>query len=822
VTIKTSIETRAAAPDSIVGPFSHDDPAAYSEGHGASHSDHSDHFVQFYEDDAFLQRAVGNYLGASLGVGGRALVIATREHLAGIEQQLDYQGIDVARVKARGQLLTFDAANTLAMFMSGGEPDSILFERVLGSVVRQATEGGRRLHAFGEMVALLLADGKGEAAIRLEELWNELAQRYSFSLFCAYPLEAFGNAESVPLFDHICREHSRVLPAETYRADDQDSDGQFRSIAMLQQKARALESEVSERKRAEQALVERSRTLQILQRVSSTLVAERDLEKVVQTVTDAGCELSGAAFGAFFYDVERASGESHTLYTLSGIPPDVVSADSVSRATEGFGPTFDRVAAVRLADAAQAPRYRKGAPFFGLPPGTLPVRSYLAVPVISTTGMVLGGLFFGSPLPDVFTEESEQLIMTLAAQAAVAIDNTNLQTALRREVEALRVADEGSRRLASIVETSDDAIISKSLDGTIRTWNEGATRIFGYTEEEAIGQSVTMLFPPGHLDEEPAIISRICRGERVDHYETKRRRKDGSLVDISLTVSPIIDKNGKIVGASKIARDISQRKRDEEAVRRATEELARSRDELELRVEQRTASLREAIAQMEEFSYTVSHDLRAPLRAMNVHCRALLEDHANLLAGSPEAIESLHRIAENCSRLDKMVRDVLAYGRVARDQLNLEHVCLDKLVRETISHYPNLQPPLAEIRVEPLDDVIGHEPSLVQVVSNLLNNAVKFVEPGTVPSVCVRTEREDGKVRLWVEDNGIGIDPQYHHRLFAMFERIHPKMAYEGTGVGLAIVRKATERMGGRVGVVSDGRNGSRFWVELREAPACV
>ncbi|AIE85891.1 PAS domain S-box protein [Fimbriimonas ginsengisoli] len=777
-----------------------------------------EHFVQFYEDDAVLGRSVGSFIGSALGAGSAGIVIATAEHRAVIEHELSSYGIDVSLVKGRNQYVPLDAEETLSKFIRDGWPDAEMFQAVLGPLMDKACAGGRQLHAFGEMVAILLAQGNGKAALRLEELWNDLGKRYEFSLFCGYPINGFYESSSIDLFEHICKEHSRVIPAESYGSANRTADEQVRAIAVMQQKAAALENEIAERRRAEEGLHELSRTRQILQEVASALVSEQELVKVVQLVTDAGCEVSGAAFGAFFYIVRDGQGESYKLYTLSGAPPEEFSDFPMPRNTAIFAPTFSGKAIVRLGDVTQDPRFGQNAPYYGTPPGHLPVKSYLAAPVISKSGEVFGALLFGDPRPNVFTQVSEEMVVALAAQAATAIDNANLQTSLQRELAAVKRAEVQSRHLASIVESSDDAIISKTLDGIITSWNAGAERMFGYTEEEVVGQPITILFPEGHIDEEATIIGQIRRGLRVDHYETKRRDKAGNLVDISLSVSPIKNDAGEVIGASKIARDITQRKRDEEALKRAAIELAKSRDELEEHVQERTASLREAVAQMEEFSYTVSHDLRAPLRAMNVHCRALMEDYRDLLEREPDALHSVDRIAENCTRLDKMIQDILTYGRVARDELTIEVIPLDKLVHDTIYHYPALQPPNAEVIVEPLGEVIGHEPSLVQIISNLLNNAIKFVAPGNKPVVRVRTERHGDKIRLWIEDNGIGIDPQYHHRLFTMFERIHAKLPYEGTGIGLAIVRKAAERMGGAVGLESDGHSGSRFWVDLQAA----
>lgn len=781
-------------------------------------SEDSQHIVRFYENDEFLIESIASYLGGALGMGGAGILIASADHRSAIESAIRAFGLDVDAIKAAGRFVAEDAEAILARISFEGEPRQELFRATMAELAGPLFAYGPRLRAFGEMVALLAARGKGDAAARLEGFWHELTSEHRFSLYCAYPMQSFSDPSARKEFERICRSHTHVVPAESHMSLGDTVGEQLRSIALLQQKASVLEAEITDRMRAEETMREKSRMLEVLQRVAASLAKDDDLASVVQSVTDAGCELTGAAFGAFFYNVEAPEGESYMLYTLSGAPAEAFANFPMPRNTAIFAPTFRGEGTVRVADVTQDPRFGKNPPYNGMPAGHLAVRSYLAVPVTTQAGEVLGGLFFGNPRPDVFNEDDERMTEALAAQAAVAIENTGLRASLKREVQSLREAELNSRRLAAIVESSDDAIISKSLGGIIATWNAGAERVFGYTAEEAIGRHVTILFPPGHLDEETAIISRIRRGERIHHYETKRKRKDGAILDISLSVSPLYDADGKIVGASKIARDITQSKLDEAELKRTAAELEKSRNELEHRVEERTASLREAVAQMEELSYTVSHDLRAPLRAMYVHCNVLMDEYGEFLAQKPEAIASVQRIAENCGRLDKMIRDVLAYGRVARDQISLERVSLDKLVRETISHYPQLQTPDSVVHVAPLGDVMAHEPALVQILSNLLTNAVKFVPAGKVPEVWVWAEREEGRVKLWVEDNGIGIDPKYHHRLFAMFERIHPNLPFEGTGVGLAIVRKATERMGGQVGVISDGLNGSRFWIELPEA----
>ena len=388
---------------------------------------------------------------------------------------------------------------------------------------------------------------------------------------------------------------------------------------------------------------------------------------------------------------------------------------------------------------------------------------------------------------------------------------------LARDITAQRAAREAARFFAAVIEFSDDAIITKDLNGIITSWNNSAEHLFGYASEEAVGQPVSMLIPSDRKNEESDILARLRRGERIEHYETVRQRKDGTQLDISITVSPVRNADGKIIGASKIARNITDRKRAELELRDVKDQLARTNDVLEKRVAERTASLQQAIAQMEEFSYSVSHDLRGPVRAMKGYAQVALEDYGNVLDSKGRDI--LDRIVRGSSRMERLIHDILTYTRLARADNQVQPVSVDKLVPELIQQYSEMQPPHADISIrQPLHSVLAHEPSLAQAISNLLANGVKFVARGTTPRLQIWTEPRNGAVRLWIEDNGIGIKPEYQHRLFGMFERVHQDKSYDGTGIGLAIVRKAVERSGGRVGVESDGITGCSFWIELPPA----
>ena len=404
--------------------------------------------------------------------------------------------------------------------------------------------------------------------------------------------------------------------------------------------------------------------------------------------------------------------------------------------------------------------------------------------------------------------------ITVASEWIAYLDDRGVLEAIievNTEITARKQAEEARDCLAAIIDSSEDAIISKDLEGTITSWNASAERLFGYRAEEVVGQPVFLLIPPESHAEEMRILARLRQGERIDHYETERIRKDGHRVAVSLTISPIKDSTGAIVGASKIARDISERRHTEAELHAARAALAEYATRLESAVAERTAELRNSVSELEAFSYTVSHDLRAPLRAISAFTSMLMEDYSAGLGS--EAQELLSRVLNAAARMDRLLKDLAAFSRVSRQPVELGAIDVDKLVREIVLR-PELQ--LAGARVQIEDSLLsmwGHEPSMSHCIINLLSNAVKFVAPGVNPEVRIRSESVNGHVRLWVQDNGIGIDPVAHSKIFDLFHRLGNE--YEGTGMGLAIVKKAAERMGGSVGLDSTPGRGSRFWIEL-------
>jgi PAS domain S-box-containing protein len=403
-----------------------------------------------------------------------------------------------------------------------------------------------------------------------------------------------------------------------------------------------------------------------------------------------------------------------------------------------------------------------------------------------------------------------------AAISQMEVRGQKLFTVILRDITERKKSEEQQSRLAAIVESSRDAIMSKSLEGIVTSWNAGAEASFGYSASEMIGQPIQRIIPEELRPEEETKLSRLRAGLNVEHYESVRVTKEGKRLPVSVTISPIKDSKGMVISASVVMHDISEQKRINDALREAQRKLLLHAVDLEATVAERTAKLRESVNELQTLSYSIAHDMRAPLRAMGTFAQLLLEESSDR---SAVAQDYSRRIVIAAKRLDSLIQDALNYTKALLQEFPLQPVQLSGLVRGIIDTYPNLQPDKADIQIEgDLPAVLGNEALLTQCFSNLLGNAVKFVAPGIRPQVRVWSEVNDGVCRIWIRDNGIGIPEQAQPRLFGMFQKLDSQ--YEGTGIGLAIVRKVVERMGGKVGVESEPRNGSRFWVELRPSSA--
>jgi PAS domain S-box-containing protein len=553
------------------------------------------HSVQFYSEDNFLLDSISRLIGAALGAGDAGIVIATPAHRDEVVGRLETRGLDVALAVAQGRYVGLDAAETLSKFMVSGMPDWERFKNLIGPTIERAKKAAQnqsgRATLFGEMVALLWAEGNPEAALRLEELWNELGKIHSFALHCAYPLADFYREDHAEPLQRICAEHTEVMPSESYMLGSEVE--RLRLVTRWQQKAVALENETAQRKKAEEA----------------------------------------------------------------------------------------------------------------------------------------------------------------------------------------------ATRLAAIVESAEDAIASKDLNGVVTSWNESAERMFGYRAEEIIGKPITTIIPRELQSDEPFILDKIRHGERIQHFETVRRTKDGRLIDVSLTISPVKNAAGEVIGAAKIVRDITDRKQTEEGLRRA-----------------------EKLAATGQLAASIAHEINNPMQSLT-----------NLLT-----------LVSYRTTLDKDTRELLA---LAESELGrMSHIS-----RQMLSFYRESVRPVPVKVTEVLDDVLdlygmriksnrikverrydcaeavqAFPVEMRQLFANLVGNAIEAV--GERGRICVhvfasRTWSNGGRrgLRVVIADNGHGILPEFRKRIFEPF--FTTKEA-KGTGLGLWVVRGIVQQHEGLIRVRSSSEPG--------------
>lgn len=375
----------------------------------------------------------------------------------------------------------------------------------------------------------------------------------------------------------------------------------------------------------------------------------------------------------------------------------------------------------------------------------------------------------------------------------------------------IRKAETAARDFAARWQATFDAISDSVLllnhDGVIERCNRAFSALMNQPPDKIVGHNLTEVAGPS-IDQ--AVYFRMLSARRRESVE--RRVED---VWYNITADPVLDADGIFKGGVIIISNITDRKIAEEARAREQALLQREAERLETKILERTRQLEESVRSMEGFCYSIAHDLRAPLRAVNGLTSELLEqystkfdDEGRILAG---------RITSAAKRMDRLIQELLAFGRLSNSDLPRRIVDLDLVFHGALQQSADeISEKKAEVKIQkPLGNVWANPTIVEQIAVNFLSNAIKFVAPKTTPTVNIRSEELAGMVRVWIEDNGIGIEDAYHSKIFGLFERLHSDRQYRGTGIGLAIVQKGVERMDGRAGVESIPGKGSRFWFEL-------
>lgn len=540
------------------------------------------------------------------------------------------------------------------------------------------------------------------------------------------------------------------------------------TVAMLSSVARMIATGIA-RKQADERQREDSQITETLHRIGIALASEHDLQSLVQIVTDAATEVVHAQFGSFFYNIRDDVGESYMLSTISGVPRTAFANFPMPRITAIFNPTFVGEGIIRLADVTKDPRYGQNAPYFGMPTGHPPVRSYLAAPVISRTGAVLGGLFFGHVEPGIFTERAERTIAGIAAQAAIAMDNANL----------IRAAQEAEIRFRSLFERVPDAIFVADADGRYLDANPAATALVGYTREELLQQTVMDISVD---DEAAAERYEQMRQTGTWRGEHELRHKNGTVVPTEAQATAVALPTGNVYIS--VVRDISER--------RAAERM------------------------QQDFIAMVAHDLKNPLTT--------LKGNAQLMQRRNRFSErGIATIVAQANRLERLIDDLRDVARLDAQVIALDRAPLDlvALVQQRVDEAQTLTEMHDIQAYMPDTPVVGDWDSdrLTQVIDNVLLNAIKYAPNGGEISVHVKERGGDAYVAI--RDPGIGVPPEARARLFERFYRAEGGIAADkkGLGLGLYISKALIEAHGGQIGVESTPGEGSTFFFTLPRTP---
>ncbi|MPW18831.1 response regulator [Paraburkholderia sp. CNPSo 3157] len=565
-------------------------------------------------------------------------------------------------------------------------------------------------------------------------------------------------------------------------------------------------------------LREESRTLEMLNRIGTAVAAELDLNRAVQIVVDAATELTGAAFGAFFHNVRDDKGGSYMLYTLSGVPKDTFAKFPMPRNTGVFAPTFKGEGIVRIDDVTKDPRYGHNPPHRGMPEGHLEVRSYLAAPVLSRTGEVLGGLFFGHPKPGVFTARAERIVEGIAAQAATAIDNARLYQAAQREIDERTKAEEALRELNETLEARvaeavadrdrlwdfiEELLVVVGFDGELQRVSPSWTRLLGHDMNWLAQQSYFALIHHDDLAMVNIYIGDLRRTGMPVRFESRLKHIDGSWRWIAWTFS--LDPDTKRIHG--VGRDVTSDRETQEALRHAEEAL-------------RVAQKMEAIGNL---TGGVAHDFNNLLQVIGGNLQLLADD----VAGSERPAQRVRNALAGVARGAKLASQLLAFGRrqpLAPKVVNLGRFVrgLDDMLRRALGDGIEIETIVSGGLWNTLVDPFQVENALLNLAINARDamdgHGKLTIEAGnaSLDDAYARRHAEvtaGQYVMVAVTDTGSGMSAEVKEHVFEPFFTTKPEG--QGTGLGLSMVYGFVKQSGGHVKIYSEPGHGTTIRLYL-------
>ena len=371
-----------------------------------------------------------------------------------------------------------------------------------------------------------------------------------------------------------------------------------------------------------------------------------------------------------------------------------------------------------------------------------------------------------------------------------------------RDITEMKEVEEIRNYLAVVVKQSNDAIYLHNPDGKIISWNEGAEKMYGFSEKEALNMFLWNIVPKQLMTETQQVINNILHGAKVEALETRRITKYGKIIDVIFAASIITDPNGNLKSVAITERDITRQKKADFEINQLNTNLERNVVQLQL-----------TNKELESFSYSVSHDLRAPLRSINGYAQMIQDDHANQFGD--EAKRMLNVIRNNAKKMGILIDDLLAFSRMGRKEIVRLLIDFNKLVDPVIADLTHTAPAKTHVTVHPLHNTQGDPALLSQVYINLISNAIKYSAKKETPHIEIGSEEKEDEFVYYVKDNGAGFDMQYAHKLFGVFQRLHSNDEFEGTGVGLAIVQRIVVKHGGKVWAEGKVNEGATFYFSL-------